>query len=247
MSLIEHNIENIYLIPISRIFQDFAEELLARSTEDIFAEPSSVRPSALLSTLAYKPKILEKVNSFMDKLFQTRLAPKHIPLAEMPRGVMDTSRRFITLRDDKDLARNLANEGAGLLQLLSVLAQVALAEKGAFVMIEEPETSLHPKAQAKVMDIMLEILGEDNQLLVTTHSEHILFRLLTHVASGKLKKNELAVWYFEKPDGVKAELYRLEVDERGMIKGGLRGFFEHGVEELREYLGALSHEGVSPE
>jgi len=123
---------------------------------------------------------------------------------------------------------------------------VTLADKDALIMIEEPEISLHPKAQAALVDIMLEILEEGKQLLFTTHSEHILFRLLTHIAAGRLRKDDLEIYYFEKPDGVTAKASRLEVDDKGRVKGGLRGFFEHDVEELSEYLKVLSHERVSP-
>jgi len=244
MSRIVDDIDNIYFVPISRVFQDYAVELDGKPYKDLSAEELYRRASAFLSTLSYEDEVFKKVASWMKKLFEIRVEIKPVPSEPSAPGVRRIALR--TLRDERELGKGLSNEAAGILQLLYVLAQVALADKNALIMIEEPEISLHPKAQAALVDIMLEILGEGKQLLFTTHSEHILFRLLTHIAAGRLRKDDLEIYYFEKPDGVTARVSRLEVDGKGRVKGGLRGFFEHDVEELSEYLKVLSHEGASP-
>ena len=84
-------------------------------------------------------------------------------------------------------------------------------------------------------------LKEKKQLIITTHSEHILFRLLSSVAAGDLALKDLAINYFEKKDGI-TEVTPLDIDEKGRVKGGLPGFFETELNELSTYIGALSGE-----
>ncbi|MCH8915948.1 MAG: DUF3696 domain-containing protein [Thaumarchaeota archaeon] len=119
---------------------------------------------------------------------------------------------------------------------------VKLQEKG----IEEPEINLHPKSQSKLAKIILDIsLRKNQQIIFTTHSEHILFPLLTSVASKKensLRKEDLAIYYFDTDEKYHTTYEKLEIDDYGRIKGGLRGFFEEDIDSLNEYLNALKGE-----
>jgi len=65
----------------------------------------------------------------------------------------------------------------------------------------------------------------------------MLFRFLTNVAEKRLARGDLSVYYFEKNEVTKAR--ELKVNEKGMIEGGLSGFFEADVTELRRYIEAL--------
>ena len=69
---------------------------------------------------------------------------------------------------------NIVSEGFGANSLIMLLLQLVSADKGATVMIEEPEIHLHPKAQAELASVLAEVaLEEDKQVIMTTHSEHI--------------------------------------------------------------------------
>ena len=69
------------------------------------------------------------------------------------------------------------------------------------MLIEEPEIHLHPKAQAELAEVLTEeAKANGKQMIMATHSEHILSRLLTLVAENKLSRDELAVYSFEKDD-----------------------------------------------
>ena len=74
---------------------------------------------------------------------------------------------------------NVTGEGFGSNTLIQLLHQLITAEKGATVLIEEPEIHLHPKAQADLAEVLAETAkAEDKQIIMTTHSEHLVERLL---------------------------------------------------------------------
>lgn len=137
-------------------------------------------------------------------------------------------------------AVNMVMEGFGSNALILLLWQLASATNGATVMIEEPEIHLHPRAQAELASLLAEVAkAENKQIIMTTHSEHILGRLLTLVAEKKLTTDELAIYAFEKDEQGVCTANQLEVTEDGRVKGDIKDFFEPELAELDRYIRAL--------
>ena len=70
--------------------------------------------------------------------------------------------------------------------------------KRQLVMIEEPETHLHPRFQRKMAEILLGMAQEGKQVLITSHSDHILQTLGDLVGQGGFPKEDVKVYHFEK-------------------------------------------------
>jgi predicted ATPase len=133
---------------------------------------------------------------------------------------------------------NLFNEAFGLNQLIAPLLWLSKTPSDSTIAIEEPEVHLHPRAQAALCELFVEIATqEQKQLILTTHSEHILMALLTAVAKGQLKPADLAVYEFSR-HGDTARAERLAVNQHGQIEGGLRGFLEVDMDEIGDLIKA---------
>lgn len=191
------------------------------------------RTLALLARLAYDRDLEEKLATWMEDLIGVRIRIKLIPPKRVTMLCSRTSGRF---------ADSLfSNEGTGTNQLPFILAPIGLTPVGETILLSEPEAHLHPKAQADLLSHILTLFErERRQFFIETHSEHVLHSLLHAVAAGRVNKDHLAIYYFERKNGV-AETRRLEVDKKGRVPGGLPGFFEHSIAELAEYLDALKH------
>ncbi|MCH7620466.1 MAG: AAA family ATPase [Chloroflexi bacterium] len=143
-------------------------------------------------------------------------------------------------------AVNIVSEGFGTNALIPLFLQLISAEEGSTVMIEEPEIHLHPKAQAELASVLVEeAQAEDKQIIMTTHSEHILGRLLTLVAEKKLAADELAIYAFEKDEKGECTASQIEVLDDGRVRGGIKDFFEPHLEELNRYIQA-QFSGLQP-
>lgn len=77
--------------------------------------------------------------------------------------------------------------------MVSELAPVVLfirhrVGKGDLLIIEEPESHLHPEAQRDIAEVVVHLVRAGVRVLVTTHSDYFLDQLANHVRLSKLKK-----------------------------------------------------------
>lgn len=77
---------------------------------------------------------------------------------------------------------DLTSVGVGVSQILPVILLCLLAEPGSLVVLEQPELHLHPKLQHDLADFLLACARSGRQLVIETHSEHLVNRLRYRIA-----------------------------------------------------------------
>lgn len=88
------------------------------------------------------------------------------------------------------------------------------------------------------MKNILNIIKEDEkQLILTTHSEHILYPLLSAVSKGELSPQDLAIYYFQFDDEKnESSVEKLDVNEYGQVMGGLKGFWDATTSAMKDFV-----------
>ena len=84
-----------------------------------------------------------------------------------------------------------------------------------FLIIEEPESHLHPEAQAIIARLLVKLIRIGFHILITTHSDHILGQLSNHIALSTLTPDERKKLGYEddewlKPSEVSAYLFKFK-------------------------------------
>lgn len=131
-------------------------------------------------------------------------------------------------------ASNLKDVGVGVSQVLPVIVAALFAEPGHIVIVEEPESHLHPLAQSKLAELLAHVSKERNvQFIVETHSEHLFRRMQTLIAKQQITPNDAAMYFVER-EGKAAQLRPLELDDLGRVKNWPEGFFGDALGETRE-------------
>ena len=95
----------------------------------------------------------------------------------------------------------------------------------AFVAIEEPEASMHPSYQSKLAMIFNDAASRGVSLIIDTHSEYMIRKIQSLVASSHYDENEVpfAIYYFLSDGSV----YDLGLKKDGLLKNGFGpGFFD---------------------
>lgn len=100
------------------------------------------------------------------------------------------------------------------------------------LMIENPEAHLHPAAQSR-MGKFLECLADAGvQIIVETHSEHIIDGARIQAALMK-RTSDIRIYFFTK-EKEKIHVKKIDVDENGELSEWPRGFFDQKEQDLRD-------------
>ena len=129
---------------------------------------------------------------------------------------------------------NLKDVGVGVSQVLPVIVAALHAEPKHIVMVEEPESHLHPLAQALLAELFVGVSKERGvQFIVETHSEHLFRRMQTLIARAEVRPSDCALYFVEK-EGAEARFRSLEPDEVGRVKNWPPHFFGDSLGETKE-------------
>ncbi|WP_420625692.1 DUF3696 domain-containing protein [Candidatus Poriferisodalis sp.] len=135
----------------------------------------------------------------------------------------------------------LVDVGFGVSQVLPVLVLLAYVPEGTTVLLEQPEMHLHPASQSALADVLLEAAKVRNlQVIVESHSEHLLTRLQRRVAEETASNDDVAL-YFCEHDGHESQITPLEVNGLGEIENWPPDFFGDAMGEAVAMVEARAH------
>lgn len=133
-------------------------------------------------------------------------------------------------------SENLADVGFGCSQILPILIAGFNLEKGQILIVEQPEIHLHPKAQAELGSFFLDLSKRNIQTFIETHSEHLLLRIQSHVATGDLNPEDVKVYYvFANKETDRKEVKEIKLNKNGtFLTEWPEGFFPERLVEAKK-------------
>lgn len=200
--------------------------------------------------LADRVSLVERTNVWLKRLgagcqvVVQQLLDRSADADDLSGGHVDTTVRRLLLDTGAGSFVLPSEVGAGISQLIPVVV-AALEGRSGLALVEQPEIHVHPAVQVGLGDLFIDAVtraGKGRTLLVETHSEHLILRLLRRI--GETTDNELAegapafaedklsVLFVESaPDGVRVR--RLRVDKHGDFRDRWpNGFFAERMQEL---------------
>jgi predicted ATPase len=126
----------------------------------------------------------------------------------------------------------ITDVGFGVSQILPVLTLCYYAPKGSTLILEQPEIHLHPRVQAGLADVFIDAIKTRGiQIILESHSEHLLRRLQRRVAEEKLAPKEAALYFCTISKG-ESRLEGLSLDLWGNIANWPQDFFGDEMGDL---------------
>lgn len=123
----------------------------------------------VISKTSLAPDLVEKISNILDKDYTEILIIKHTFFSDEP---ADT----IILRTP-ELGQNYteAFAGSGEFSVISLVHEISKAPDKSLILLDEPEVSIHPGAQKKVVQFLLnEAIRKKHQFVFSTHSPSML-------------------------------------------------------------------------
>lgn len=125
---------------------------------------------------------------------------------------------MLNSRDGDQLFRPV-NVGFGYSYILPVIVGTLLADKGSIVIIENPEAHLHPGAQSRIMEFLIEqSTTRDLQLIIETHSDHVVNGMRISMKKGTLMPSDSIIQHFAYTEnGIAPVITRITCDSKGNL------------------------------
>ncbi len=133
--------------------------------------------------------------------------------------------------------RNLIDVGYGVSQALPILTELLREDPPSLFLLQQPEVHLHPSAQAALGSLFCEGASSGRQIIVETHSDHLMDRVRMDVRDGDtpIKPEDVSILFFER-DGLEVNIHSLRIDEEGNIVGAPDGYRSFFMEETTRSL-----------
>ena len=148
-------------------------------------------------------------------------------------------RKFGESRRRKGPFKNLIDVGYGVSQALPVITELLRDDSPQMFLLQQPEVHLHPSAQAALGSLFCSIVADtDRQIIVETHSDHLLDRIRMDVRDKRtsLKPEDVSILFFER-DELDVNIHSIGIDQEGNILNAPLSYREFFMEETRRSIG----------
>jgi hypothetical protein len=150
-------------------------------------------------------------------------------VAEIASGSNRWQARVMTRKGASEVL--LTDVGFGVSQVLPVVTLLQYVPEGSTVILEQPEIHLHPLAQAALADVIIQAATHRKiQVILESHSEHLLLRLQRRIAEEVISSDDVKLYFCDAPHGI-STITPLDVDLYGNKFMG-DAFTETAVAEL---------------
>jgi len=223
---------------------EYAAHFLAINGRKVIPNSSLSHPDVKLKTQREKEQSTEKSMDLIDQV--------EAWMGEISPG----TRLKIEAKSDVDLMSfqysygdsnpyRATNVGFGISYILPIIVAALASTPGTIILIENPEAHLHPKGQVKMGHLLALAASGGVQVVIETHSDHVLNGIRLAVHGGKIDPKDVRLHYFQrqnKEGQAVTEVISPKIDRNGRIDRWPDGFFDEWGNSL-EILLAPAVEG----
>jgi predicted ATPase len=130
------------------------------------------------------------------------------------------------------------NVGYGLTYVLPVIVAILKSRVDDLIIIENPESHLHPAGQSKIAELCAIASQNGVQIIIETHSDHFFNGIRVAMKEKIISPEHSKVYYFRKNDNeLETIVDTINIDENGNIDKYPKGFFDEWDNNLEKLLG----------
>jgi hypothetical protein len=217
----------------------------------LYSQGENIEDMIFKAQQSGESQLIEKTNQWLsDCGFDVQLGISEVGFGDLYQLVVE----------EDGLSINLADSGFGLSQTLPIIVRAVNMDlkreqeqersnmarwvpsrsrqvQNRFMMlIEQPEIHLNPRIEADIGDFFIDIIESDIDLIIETHSEHLLNRIQRRVADDTIKDSgSVSIYFVSKPEE-ESDIEEIIMDSNGRFDNWPAGFFQDDFEEAIEIL-----------
>lgn len=157
-------------------------------------------------------------------------------------GISGANAATLGIRTSKDTDfHRPGHTGFGVTQVLPIIVASLSAERDGLLLIENPEVHLHPAGQVAMGEFLAEVAAAGVQVILETHSDHVLNGVRRSVKGNMLPPDDVALHFFRprqdaERDGVE-QVQSPVLDSKGNIDSWPEGFFDQFDKDMNYFAG----------
>jgi len=112
------------------------------------------------------------------------------------------------------------NVGFGISYALHVVTALLASRPGELIIIENPESHIHPRGQAELGKLIALVAQNDVQLVIETHSDHIINGIRVAIKENPTLKDDTIFFYFDRiitESEQYSKITNIEIDRNGEL------------------------------
>lgn len=153
-------------------------------------------------------------------------------------SIKEIEREYIKLlidsKDDSDGYKPM-NVGFGYSYILPIVVLPLIVDEKSKLFIENPEAHLHPGAQSRLANYLIQIAKQRNlQLFIETHSDHIVnaLRIATKDNKNDLSNNDSTILHITRNNDGTSCFYQINLDKSGNLSQYPQEFMDEWTNQL---------------
>jgi predicted ATPase len=192
-------------------------------------------PETLRHEKATSETLLSQINAWMKEISPgVSLQTEFIP-----------SINIVTLHCQFDYGNNKTNKflpknvGSGISYVIPVILILLTAVEGKTIIIENPESHIHPRGQVEIGKLIALAAQNGAQVFVETHSDHVLNGIRVAVKENKVDKEKVNILFFDK-ETTETEQYAkitsIKIDKNGSLSNYPDNFMDEWSNQLSKLI-----------
>jgi predicted ATPase len=129
------------------------------------------------------------------------------------------------------------NVGFGLTYILPVIVLILKSKPNDLIIIENPESHLHPAGQSKIAELCAIASANGVQIVIETHSDHFINGIRVATKQNIIRPDQSQIYYFKKEENeLETKVDKINIAKDGSISDYPKGFFDQFDDDLDKLL-----------
>lgn len=188
-------------------------------------------PQRLHHPQAKSPTLIHQTDAWMSEISPgVKLNTKEIP--ETGKIVLDFQ---FEKGDQYSNHYRPTNVGFGISYALPVVVALLTSSRDKIIILENPESHIHPRGQAELGKLIALAAANGAQLFVETHSDHIINGVRVAVKEKSIEKEKVRIAYFRKETTLLEQYSVIDpiaIDENGELSDYPQDFMDEWNNQL---------------
>lgn len=180
-------------------------------------------PTELHCNDSSSDRLVDQVDLWMEKISPgIRIRPEY-------NEVDETAKLWISYYDETGIGTSSyspINTGFGIPYVLPLVIELLISNPGDLILIENPESHIHPFGQAEIARLIAKVASYGVQVFCESHSDHIINGIRVSVKNSEIDSSNVSVNYFSQNYNHETEVKTIEIDAKGALSEFPRGLLD---------------------